>query len=345
MARHWENKSVHPYYRCCTSADRPSHPHIGFHVRAHAVDALALHLLAKALTDPEEILKLASAAEGQWPEANADAQLAASALAAYHKRIAEITAEHDKLRAALVTLRGTTGTDSIVAGIEARLTQLDHDREEAEHDYEHAAPGRNHAQARADFLRQMFTERELIIDSEAGILDFIGDPVLSIGNQGIRRTADGGMESYTTLTLPQAATLLGVSVDELETMGLPIRRGGPITYKVADGGYDTDVALDAVETVYVVECLLAKMPRDRIRKLLHDLDTVVKVTRGRTRAEIDAGVKKPPLAERVYLELLGTVQVRTDVTKLKTSSYGCLCSPGPSPGAISTRITETPAPP
>jgi hypothetical protein len=333
MSRHWETKSIHPYYRCYTSADRPSHPHTGFHVRAHAVDGLALRLLAQALTDPERILELASAAEGKWVEADADARLAASALAAYNKRIVEITAEHDKRRAALVHLRGTTGADTIVAGIEAQLAQLDRDREEAEQDRERAIPGRDHAQARAAFLRDIFTTRAQLIDltpERACQVTEVGESYLKIG-------------WASRLPLYQAAALLGIAEDEMD---LPIEHGGPIGYWKDDGTWEQeDTAFDTVLTEDVVYLLLGRKSRDELRTLLHRIDGVVMVKRGRTRAEIDAGVKKPPLTERVYLELLGTVQIRTDVTKLKTSSYGCLCSFGPSPGAMSTRITQTPMSP
>jgi hypothetical protein len=308
MSRHWETKSIHPYYRCYTSADRPSHPHIGFHVSAHAVDALVPHLLAKALTDPEKILELASAAEGKWAEANADAQLAASALAAYHKRIAEITAEHDARRAALAQLRGATGTDTIVAEIEAQLAQLDRDREEAEQDRERAIPHSNHAQARAAFLRDLFTTREKVVDltpEKAGQVTEAGEPYLKIGWD-------------TRLPLHQAAALLGVAEEEVD---LPIERGEPVGYWADDDTWvQEDIGHDTALTEDVICCLLRRKSRDELRTLLHRLDGVVKVKRGRTRAEIDAGVKKPPLADRVYLELLGTVQIRTDVTKLKTSS-------------------------
>jgi hypothetical protein len=338
MNRHWETKSNHPYYRCFKAGDRPSHPHIGFHVPAHAVDALTLRLLAKALTDPEKILEIASAAEEQLVEASADAELAASALAAYHKRLADITAEQDKLLAAIANLRGTTGTDTVVAGIQARLAQLNNDREEAENDHQHAIPLRDHAQSRAEFLRTMFAVRNRIVDFSTGETGDDGESHIRIGMPGIQMGDDGEPVRYSTLKLSHAAALLGVTEEELE---LPLTRGERFTFKKDDGSIGVDEAYDTVETADVVYCLLANMPRDRTRKLLHDLDAVVKVTRGRTRAEINAGVKKPPLADRVYLELLGTVQVRIDVKNLKISSYGCLCSFGPAPGGRSTQMKET----
>ncbi len=338
MTRHWEKKSNHPYYRCYKQGDRPSHPHVGFHVPAHSVDVLAVRLLAKALTDPEKILELASAAEGQLIEANTDAELALSALAAYHQRLTDITAEQDKLRAAKASLRGTTGMEEVVAGIQARLAQLDQEREQAENDRERATPQRDYAQARAEFLRSMFTVQRYHVNFLGGESKPIGSPQLSIGLPGVRRGADGTAENYRNLTLPQAAELLGVPVDSIEALGIPIRRGRPYW---DDETEREEVDIDLVEVEDVVYCLLARMPRERLRKLLHDLDAVVKVERGRTRAEIDAGVKKPALAERVYLELLGTVRVRTDVKNVKISSYGCLCSFGPPPGGRSIQMKET----
>ena len=346
MNRHWMKKYPFPYYRCFKSADRPSHQHVDFSVPAKHVDALARRMLAVAMTDPEKILELASAAEGKWTEANADALLAASALAAYRKRMADITAEHDKLRAALSSLKGTGVGGDAVSGIELRLLQLDQDRAQAESDYDRAMPARDHTQAHADFLQQMFTRRNDIFDLSGDTLVILpGEEVLRVGELRVRIREDGTSERYSVITTTQAAALLGVTVEELEPMGFRIERGETLTLGNEFGVPETSVQPDVVETADVVELLLCKTPRDKFRRLLHDLDAVVKVTRGRSRADIAAGVKKIPLADRVYLELLGTVQVRTDVTKLKTSSYGCLCSFGPSPGAMSTRITQTPASP
>lgn len=346
MNRHWMKKYPFPYYRCFKSADRPSHQHVDFSVPARHVDALARRLLAVAMTDPEKILELASAAEGKWTEANADALLAASALAAYRKRMADITAEHDKLRAALSSLKGTGVGGDAVSGIEMRLLQLDQDRATAESDYDRAMPARDHTQARADFLQAMFTRRNDIFDlSGDTLVVFPGEEVLRVGELRVRTREDGTSERYSVITTSQAAALLGVTVEELEPMGFRVERGETLTLDNEFGVLETGVQLDVVETVDVVELLLCKMPRDKFRRLLHDLDAVVKITRGRSRADIAAGVKKIPLADRVYLELLDTVIIRTDVKKLKTSSYECLCSFGPSPGAMSTRITQTPASP
>jgi hypothetical protein len=260
--------------------------------------------------------------------------------------MADITAEHDKLCAALVSLKGTGVGGDAVSGIEMRLLQLDQYRAQAESDYDRALPARDHTQARADFLQAMFTRRNGMFDLSGDTLVILsGEEVLRVGELRIRTWEDGTSERYSVITIAQAAALLDVTVDELEPMGFRIERGEILTLDNEFGVPETSVQPDVVETADVVELLLCKMPREKFRRLLHDLDAVVKVARGRTRADMAAGVKKPPLANRVYLELLGTVSIRPNVKKLKTSSYGCLCSFGPSPGAMSTRITQIPASP
>jgi site-specific DNA recombinase len=327
MIRHRQTKSDHPYYRCYKSADRPSHPHIGFSVPARHVDALALRLLAKALTDPEKILEVAGAAEKQFIEATADAELAASALAAYHQRLAGITAEREKLLVAIASLRETTGTESVVAGIQARLAQLEQEREQAENDGEQAGPPRDHAQARLVFLRRLFSHRDTLFDPLTHQVGGAGDPQVVIREW---------------LSVVYAAELLGTELDDhptpdaespifhgetlLKALGVELGadeealRGLYLDHQDDAGRDESDHLYAEIKSECVVYWLLAKMPAARVRKLLHDLEAVVKVKRGRTRAEIDAGVKKPPLAERVHLEVLGTVQVRTNVAKRNISS-------------------------
>ena len=100
---------------------------------------------------------------------------------------------------------------------------------------------------------------------------------------------------------------------------LPVRPLSQDGDELADGTYEVLLTEYFVRTVDVIELLLRRAPRERVRKLLHDLDAVMIVKRGRNWAEY-AEHGPIPLEDRVYLQLLGTVQVGTDVTTLNTSS-------------------------
>src|SRR5947209_6588630 len=76
---------------------------------AATTDALALRLLAYALTNPEIALELADTARRQYGAAVTDAALADATLAAYNTRMAEIDAEQNKLITALSALSGVSG--------------------------------------------------------------------------------------------------------------------------------------------------------------------------------------------------------------------------------------------
>jgi hypothetical protein len=74
-----------------------------------------------------------------------------------------------------------------------------------------------------------------------------------------------------------------------------------------------------VSTERVVRLLLERLGRERLRKLMDDLGVAVMVKRGRTRAE---WLEKGPIAlsERVTLQVMGTVAVRTDKANLSRFS-------------------------
>jgi len=132
MTRYWHIRSKRPYYQCNKAAGVPRHPHRPHHIPAPAVDALALRLLARVLTDPEKILELADAAESQLAAAETDAALAEANLAAHRKRLAEIRQQQDELLVAQDALSKVRGMEKSVADIRAQLARLDQERQEAE---------------------------------------------------------------------------------------------------------------------------------------------------------------------------------------------------------------------
>jgi hypothetical protein len=287
-----------------------------FRVPAHKVDALALKLLAKALTDPEQLLVLADAAEQQAADARVDADLAASELAASHKRVSEITAEQDALLAAQTALSRVPGMDKQIQDIRDRLAQLDKEHEQAKEASTQAIPRRDHANERAEFLRHIFSRQDFRLhfttwnDGTEGleltateVLDDTGKPIL---------------EFQEDMVLADAARLLNLSEEEAGAL-LPVRPLSQYGDERADGTYEALWTEYFIPTVDVIELVLRRAPRERVRKLLHDLDAVVMVKRGGNWAEyVEHG--PTPLEGRVYLQLLGTVRVGTDVNNLNISS-------------------------
>jgi DNA invertase Pin-like site-specific DNA recombinase len=286
MVRYWASRKQYPFYQCRHNGGAPGLPgHATFQVPVPFVDKLAIRLLAKAMTDPQQILALASAAEEKMAEAAIEASLSASALAAYHQRLAQIVAQQDELLRALEALARVSGMERQVSDIRARLAELDRDRAEAEGDRAKAAPQQAQAAAREAFLRQVFTLRGSIINFALGAEESDGDPLLHVGP---------------SMRLDQAALLLGMSEDDVRAAGIPVEQD------TVDGVIEPQVA-----TERVVRLLLERLGRDRLRKLLGDLGAVVMVKKGRTRAEyLEQGAV--PLSKRVRLQLLGTVVVRAD---------------------------------
>jgi hypothetical protein len=324
MTRFWASDKRHLYYQCNKDANVPTYPHTHFCVRADKVDTLALRLLARALVDPEEILKLADAASERLAEATVDADLAATNLAATQQRIAAIAAQQDELLIAQKALSSVPGMEQQIASIRTRLAQLDDDLEDAKAERSRdAEPRHAHSTARVAWLRQMFTARDLIVNFAPGAPDEYGDPRLRMGLPSAQIGSDGALEQSRHLQLAEAAALLGVAEDELSALDIPIARGEPFQYRYRTGTdeehptWATEIAADTVELADVVYLLLVRMGRERVRKLLRDMDAVVVVSRGQRREDYLAHGAKP-LEQRVRLQMFKTfsIEVRTDGSKL-----------------------------
>jgi hypothetical protein len=224
-------------------------------------------------------------------------------------------------------LSRVSGMEREIANIRARLAQLDHDLQEAKAERTHdAEPRHAHAVARVEWPREMFTARDVIVNFAPGTPNEYGDPGLRIGLPGIRtgrngQGEEGEPEHYQQVQLAQAAALLGVGGDELSALDIPIQRGEPFRYRTGNDDehptWETDVAADTVELSDVVYLLLVRMGRERLRKVLRDLDAVVVVERGVSRAEFLAHGRKP-LEQRVSLQMFKTfkIEVCRDGSKL-----------------------------
>jgi site-specific DNA recombinase len=326
MTRYWDHYGKRPFYHCGKRSGTPLAPCRRHEIAAHKVDALALRLLAETLTDPERILEIADAAEAQLTRAESDAALAEASAQAYNKTIAKIDADREKLRVALKALTGVPGAEGAIVETRARLDALDAERVEAEAARDAAVPEHGRATARAAFLRELFTVRDVDLDFTPGSAFDPAAPIqpgepthLEIGWAGVATGKVGRRIRTSRLPLHQAAALLQVPESEIATLGLPVRRGEWGRYENDDGTWEESKEFDTVSTADVIECLLKRMSRDRLHKLLGDLEVVVRVKHPRSRAEW-AVYGPTPATERVTLEVLGTVVVRSDAANVSRFS-------------------------
>jgi hypothetical protein len=279
MSRKWDRQHKRPGYQCNKQSGIPSHPCKSHEINAWELDALALRLLAHTLTDPERIIQLADAARGQLEAAEGDAAFAAASLAAHDKTLFAIAAEQDKLRTAIKALSGVPDMEGAVGQMNARLHDLDAQREQAEAARSGALPAQARATERATFLRQMFTTRDVALITarditpdlaryvvDTGKPEEIGEPYLQIGWSGVRTGRHGEDIHYSRLPLAQAAALLGIAEADID---LPIERGGgEFIVELDDGTEVFEDPVDTVDTADVIECLLKRMSREQFRKLL-----------------------------------------------------------------------------
>ena len=318
MTRYWDSRAKYPFYKCGKRSGTPFHPCAPHQIAARTVDAFAMRLLAQVLTDPEKILELASAAETQLAQVESDASLTAARMRAYQQRLDAIAVDQDKLRTALKALSTVPGMESAVADTRARLDALDQDYDATAAEREALVPVQSHAHARAEFLRTLFTTRGDLIDWDTG--EEVGEPHLAIGWPGWEKGPHGERLPTSHMTTQQAAALLGVTVEDLEgRVGLPIARGQDFTDYRDDGSAVTDRWLDEVNTADVVYHLLEHQSREQFRRILRDLEVVVKVERPRSRADW-ARLGPTPVATRVSLQVLGVVVVRSDATNISRFS-------------------------
>jgi hypothetical protein len=164
MTRFWHSGSPLLYYRCNKRGGTPLYDCKPHDIRADAVDALALRLLAVVLTDPAKIVELADAAEGQLARVATDAALTAAGLIAYQKRLDAIAADQEQLRTALKALGVVPGMETAVADTRARLEALDAEREDTEAERAALLPVRDHAHERAALLQRVAAAKGGMLD-------------------------------------------------------------------------------------------------------------------------------------------------------------------------------------
>ena len=200
LTRWWDKRGKRPYYACVKRSGMPNHECAPHQIDATKTDAYALRLLAYSLTDPEKMLEIAEAAEQSYAEAGMDAALAASALAHATEQLAKNTAEQENLRTALAALSNVAGMEQQIAGIRQNQARLMAERAQLEQQQSQATPQHNHAIARQDFLRGLFTARDSLINPQTGEHGEEGEPHLHFPG---------------VITLEQAAAWLEVSAEEV----------------------------------------------------------------------------------------------------------------------------------
>lgn len=261
MTRHWRSDTTQlkPTYRCTKYASTPNHPCKIHGINAQAVDRIALERLAKALTDPEQLLALADAAEEQAARAVADVERAGTALAVYR----EMDAARETARkgyvdaiAALSAIPGGANRDTIT-DLRAKLAQLDNEQAKADEDRNHVTPEYERALRRQKMLERLsrFSDEDYIVDFDR--------MEMRIENEG-----SGKRVLFKSLDVRVAAELLGMSEADLKAIGIPVNVERLVENPVNDPEGEW---VEDVKTEYVILMLLDRAPHDRVRQLLRDL--------------------------------------------------------------------------
>jgi DNA invertase Pin-like site-specific DNA recombinase len=298
MTRYWDSRSQYPFYKCIRRAGTPFHECKPHSIPAWGVDALALRLLAKVLTDPEEILKLADAAEASYSAATTQAELSTAHLDAIDTHLAKIATQREGYRTALSALGKIPGAEAMAAEIQENLARLDEEARAAEAERGSVTPRREIALQRQEFLRSLFMVRDRLhsgfyfpksFSEPPPPNPYVGEPHLHIGK---------------TISVEKAAELLGVPEEEVPGQ----RDGGWLNEDSAHP--EKAVHLVDVETREVVYSLLRRAKPENLHRLLRELDVTVLVSRPRTREEWRQ-LGDTPISQRVALKI-GLVEVRID---------------------------------
>ncbi|HEY7092577.1 MAG TPA: recombinase family protein [Ktedonobacterales bacterium] len=301
MSRFWQTRDGIPYYRCHVDNTFPHHTHLTHSIAASKVDTLVLRVLAHALTDPEELLRIADASEDERRRAEADLELADAQDAATVRRLETLAAEQDNVVTALTALSQVPGMATEVTRLRARLTALETERQDLLTLRDDAYT--RHVTARETILRSLFSTRDLIFHTD-GSASEVGDAHTSIGPR---------------MSTHQAAAFLGVP--EGSDLGVPVKVGEPFTYELDDGSWQADVEADTVLTADVLFARLQSLSHKRLHRLfrVHNLSVRIKLPRPRV-----AGVPytRTPMRDRVEIILHGRLIIYPATTGVDDNNVG-----------------------
>ncbi len=287
MARRWRTKSGTPEDRCCKRTTQPTHACPVHNIPAKIVDAITLRTVARALTDPEELVALADAAEAQSARAAAEVERAETTLAVCGELETELEKTRDGYLSAIAVLSAIPGNDATIMDLRVKLAHLDRDHAQAQAARVQALPAQVRAQRRQQFLDRLSHFR-----NAGGTINFATGEVT-------RRAGSGERVLYKTLDLDAAADMLGMTEAEVMATGIPLQVG----WLVEDPDAAPEgVPLASVAMADALYLLLTRAPHDRVRRLLRDLGVQVAIAPPRTKAErARLGGGFTPAAERVPL--------------------------------------------
>jgi len=288
MVRYWRNEKVKsrpgpiPYYRCIKRANDPAHPCRVHAIPAPDVDLLAIELLAFALTDPEQVVKLAELADEQFIRAAEDADRAGVRYDGYRERLDEIERDKTKYLRRLADYHPEKDAEEIEI-TRGKLAHLEDEQVRMEREAAAAMPHRERA-----------TLRQQMLDTLRR-----GGLVL-----GLKQTADGKWYStqhdvsawlaFEALEMPSLGQFYNEARAKAGLDMLPTEEAELEARKLA-----TERGFGAMPLDELAARLLASMPREHLRKMLRDFNAVVWVSRPH-------GTRHNPttVEQRVVLELM-----------------------------------------
>jgi DNA invertase Pin-like site-specific DNA recombinase len=290
--RMWPKNSTKVQYRCNSRASNPNQDCRRHQIPASVVDEIALRKVASVISDPEEFMALADAADVQAERVAAAIDLANTKLGVLLDLEAKVEKEREGYRSAIKTLSAIPGNDATVTDLRTKLAQLDLSLTSAKEAYTRTVPDYERAQRRQHMLDRIsrFRNEQFIIDFGTG--------------KDTYEKGSGERVLHKTIELHHAAEVLGMSEAEIKAAGVPVH----VAWLREDPGNDPEgVPMPFVETAEALYLLLRKAPHARVRQLLRDLGVRVLVKHPWPK-EQRALLGRTPPAKRVIVKFLADLQ-------------------------------------
>jgi hypothetical protein len=267
MIRHWRGDRTLPIYSCGTDGHRHS-------INARATDQIVLRTVAKALTDPEQLLELADKAEQQATQAADDVERASTEMDVYRELDTKRAKAREGYLAAISALGAIPGdaNRATIADLRAKLADLDQEQKKADDDRKRAIPSFERALRRKQLLERLTYVRDrharfFMVDGEIQSQTLMYPQATHVMRQ--------------SLPLADAAEVLGISEADLRATGVPVQVSWDGYDKTdPDGQWHEDIAME-----YVVYYWLVTAPHAFVRQLLRDLGVKVLIKPPRSKEE------------------------------------------------------------
>ncbi len=315
MIRMWPKDSTKVQYRCNSRASNPNQDCPMHQIPASAVDAITLRKVATVLSDPEQIVALADAAEAQAEQAAAAVDLADTKLAVMSELVAQTEQEREGYLSAIKSLSAIPGNENTITDLRAKLARLDLAIAQARESATRALPEYERAQRRQQMLDRIsrFRNEDTIID----LLDIeVGGEIRTIVQKVTHIKGSGERKLNMSVQVEDAAELLGMSEATIRAMGTD---GG--VRLVENPEADPEGAwIESIETWKVIYLLLQKAPHARVRQLLRDLGVQVLIKHPWPKEERAVRGRTPP-AERVIVKFLADPQDADQLRPSQANSF------------------------